>query len=285
MATALLFLCAVAVAASGETPPAIASKPGPIVERHADGTLSIDAVARPLDELVRRVGTAAGIEVHIDAPLRQSTTVRLQGVTTTDLVAALLSDHNYVLRAGAELWVPATEATVAERCGSTPSIDDADACGPTLADPLDDDDERLRLRAVEALIDGGTPTPSDLDRLAERAVVDPSPAVREEAIYGLSQLGEAALSALEATLDDPVARVRAAGLEAITDVGGDDAAWALAGLLERSSTADREAAVEALEEIDTEVARLLLARVLADADPALRRLAAEILDEPGADDR
>ncbi len=143
---------------------------------------------------------------------------------------------------------------------------------------LAEGDVRARLAAVSGLIAlGGEPV---VAALAAAAVSDASPAVREEATYGLGQVGTAAAThALGKLLLDPEPDVREAAIEAAAAAGGDAAARVLAFALGDEDPALREEAVYALGEIGGEVAIGVLQRALTDDDQSVREAAAAVLAE------
>lgn len=135
-----------------------------------------------------------------------------------------------------------------------------------------------RLAAVVELAERGDLR--SLELLSAAARHDGDPAVREEAIQGLGEAGDAGfLPVLEDALADPERRVRRAAVEAAADVGGDGAAWVLAAALRDGDDLLREDAVYALGEIGGDVAVVVLEQALVDERPFVREAAAEVLEE------
>jgi HEAT repeat protein len=139
-------------------------------------------------------------------------------------------------------------------------------------------DTRVRLAAISELTDGGSEGSAEI--LAAVALTDNEVAVREEAIFGLGEIGgEAGLPVLQQALADPDRRVREAAINAVADIGGDDSAWALATSLNDDDPALREQTIYALESIGGEAAIVLLKQALADEHDFIRRVAEEALED------
>ncbi len=241
------------------------------------------------------IALLTGLEIHREWPLHELRTLALHRVSLRQALDRLLDQRNFVLRSRrgspAELWIYAGDAGNGAAAAPAPSSADCaagaaiaatalDECpGSADADPTLADDPARRLEAVEELADLAAGDAETLARLAEIAISDPARAVREEAIYGLSQLGDLSLPFLEQALADPDAKVRSAAVEAVVDVGGEASAWALGDLLDSADRPLREQAVYALAEIGGEVAFVLLERALVDPQPEVRDVAAELLGE------
>ncbi|MCP3977812.1 MAG: HEAT repeat domain-containing protein [bacterium] len=113
------------------------------------------------------------------------------------------------------------------------------------------------------------------------ALTEESSAERREAIEGsIAHPHPRRVRALELILgSDRDARVRETAIEALSDIGGERATWALARALADREPGLREEAIYALEEIGGDVARLLLLQARADSDPGIRDEAAALLEE------
>ena len=159
-----------------------------------------------------------------------------------------------------------------------PRVGKTGDCPGRLELALSHSDARVRLVAISELTDGGDAGSAEI--LAAVALTDDEVAVREEAIFGLGEIGdEAGLPILQQALVDPNRRVRKAAIDALAEIGGDDSAWALVVSLEDDNPSLREQTLYALESIGGEAAIVLLQRALADEHDFIREVAAEVLGE------
>jgi HEAT repeat protein len=159
-----------------------------------------------------------------------------------------------------------------------PRLGKTSDCPRPLELALSHSNPRVRLAAISELTDGGGAGSAEL--LAAAALTDDEVAVREEAVYGLGEIGdETGLPALQQALADPDRRVRAAAIAAVADIGGDASAWVLALSLNDEEPALREDTVYALGSIGGEAAIVLLQQALADEHDFIREAAAETLEE------
>lgn len=117
------------------------------------------------------------------------------------------------------------------------------------------------------------------------ALLDPSAAVREEAVQNVGELETSlALPILELALADRARRVREAAIDVLTQIGGEQAVWALEPALNDPLALVREQAVYALGELSGDAAIVLLRRALVDRELLVRRAAREMLDELSPDE-
>lgn len=133
----------------------------------------------------------------------------------------------------------------------TAAVDVLSLFGPSAASALPllqelarGEHEPLRRAAVNTL--GKTGNPLVLEALVDALLFDDSPAVRDTAAAALSQLGGAAVPALQALLAHPEAEVRARAADALGRIGP-PAAAALPALRERLRDASPEVRLSAAE--------------------------------------
>jgi HEAT repeat protein len=155
---------------------------------------------------------------------------------------------------------------------------------PSLAKAVSDEDELVRLSAVQTLSGMEQDARGAVEAMSRAAVNDKSTQVREAACKALGKLGtvgQAAGSSLLKALADPDSRTRAAAAVALADVKADPAAAvpALSKALDDKERLVRLSAATALGRIDAAAKSApRLATVLRlDADPEVRRLAAQAL--------
>ncbi len=171
------------------------------------------------------------------------------------------------------LWVFA-----APESGESDGDDAAQPLEAALRLALADADSKVRLKAVAELPEVGGDQAAAA--LAAAALFDQDSSVREEAVYGLGEMGdETTVQILEQALMDPDEGVRETAIEAFTDIGGDDAVRALAFALSDEDPSLRADAVHALGEIGGEAAIRALQQALADEQSSVRKAAAAVLTD------
>jgi HEAT repeat protein len=103
---------------------------------------------------------------------------------------------------------------------------------------------------------------------------DPHPAVREDAVERLAELGGTeAIAGLGYALSDQSDTVRRLAIEGLVNIGSDEAIAALVLVLDDPDVDLRELAVDELADVGTESALTLLQAFVADQDPRVRELA------------
>jgi HEAT repeat protein len=270
----------------------------------ADNIVTVEARDVTVEALLREIARQSGLAVLLHDPLDERVTLELQGLPLSEAIRRILRDQSFALRyvgspQSAEnpngeqpdmLWVfskrprddHASLITRNARRAQGPDdslgTPDADEGVVPLSLALADDDVKVRLKAVSALIDiGGEQAAA---ALAAVTLSDKDASVREEAVYGLGEIGgETGMQVLEQALMDPDGRVREAAVEAFTDIGGSESARALAVALNNQDASLRAEAVDALGEIGGETAIRVLRQALADEQSFIREAAAEFLAE------
>jgi HEAT repeat protein len=107
---------------------------------------------------------------------------------------------------------------------------------------------------------------------------DPHPAVREDAVERLAELGGTdAITGLGYALSDESDTVRRLAIEGLASIGSDEAIATLVLVLDDPDVDLRELAVDELADVGTESALTLLQAFLADQDPRVRELARDRL--------
>lgn len=118
--------------------------------------------------------------------------------------------------------------------------------------------------------------------LAEIALADPAPAVREEAVHALGQRGGwIAVETLRQALQDPSERVRHEAIRALTEVGEGEAITALGAVADFGDVAMRLDATDALGSLGGPAAARHLARLAHDENETVRQAALEWSREHG----
>ena len=109
------------------------------------------------------------------------------------------------------------------------------------------------------------------------------PAVRQEAIYAMADIGgEANAATIAEALRDPDEGVRIAAIDVLSTMDGETPAALLVGALQDENARVRLKAVNAFGDSDGPTATLALQQALADPDVRIRETAAELLEERSA---
>jgi hypothetical protein len=254
-------------------------------------------------DLLEEIARQSGLVVDLEGPLDKCATIEFDRLTLPEALDRILRDQNFALRyydpifsadgareaRPSKLWVfrkESREGVVVPEIGKAGLIQQDDLGGqgsPEADDSLDrlrpalaDGNAKVRLEAVSEL--AGIYGVSATVALADAAMFDEDPAVREEAVHGLGESGDpTGMQVLELALMDPDLRVREAAVEAVGDIGGDDSARVLESALNDEVASLREEAVYALGDIGGEIAIGLLRQALTDRQSQVREAAAEVL--------
>jgi HEAT repeat protein len=165
----------------------------------------------------------------------------------------------------------------ANRLSDVESLD-ADASIAPLIAALVAEDVKVRLAAVTSLtIVGGDQAAAALTTVA---LTDADPAIRQEAVYALGEMGgEQGFEVLKHALFDPDVSVREAAVDAFADIGGEKSALALTVVLKDADASLRAEVVHALGEIGGQAATRLLRQAAMDEQRVVREAAADLLAE------
>lgn len=248
--------------------------------------LTVIAEDVALHDVLDVLGRHQRLTVELHAALDERVTVEIVERDLEAVIRELLRDYNFTLeRYGASSEGPAGRLWVHPRAReSEPAIAEPQVVGLTDVDDPDAALERLRSGTRAERLDGAavlTAWGGDESFVAlSRALNDPDPAVREEAVAGLADNhSTAGLHLLEAALADPDDDVRQAAIDALSELDTDAAARGLAPLLRSAHVGTRRRTVDALGEMDTGRAALLLRQALQDPDEMIRTMAKEYLAE------
>lgn len=282
--------------------PTTHSRPGHLKVEVADRTVSVTAREATVGQLLAEIARQSGLAVDSEGPLDERADLELDRVPLREALHRILRGHNFVLLyveppSGVErasdalpnrLWVfskrPDDPHAPSKSGAAGREASEADERLLRLSLALADANAKVRLAAVTEMLDIGSDEAEAA--LAAAALLDPESSVREEAVYGLGEIGgEAGVAILEQALMDPERSVREAAVEAFTAIGGEDSAGALAVALNDEDASLREQAVYALGEVGGETAISLVHQALADEQDSVRDAAAEVLDELSSDDQ
>lgn len=160
-----------------------------------DDRVAVRATAAPLRAVLEAIGRECDIAIRSHAELQQPVTVSLGPAPATEVLHRLLRDHSYMLLAGLGadddrlLWILAPGGTAAA-AGWSSDVSAIDAS------------------AIDALV---------------VALADPDPAVREEAVLSLGDIGgESVLPFVTQSLSDSSDDVRLAAEAVLDDLGASD---------------------------------------------------------------
>lgn len=272
------------------------------VEIH-QGLVTLKARDAPLGEVLGEISRQTGLILELDGPGDEPITIELADVPVAAALERILKDRGYVYRRGrtvpapdgsdvvlpGRLWVFSTRSGKTEdgtgavrpcpggNRGRQP-IEGLVGCPERLELALAHTDAGVRREAVAELAEIGAA--ASVEILADVAQTDDVVVVRQEAIYGLGELRDpAGLQFLEPLLTDAERRVRAAAIDAIAQIGGEESAWTLAVSLADNDPSLREQAIYALEEIGGDAAGVILQQALGDEHDSVRGAAAEALEE------
>lgn len=139
---------------------------------------------------------------------------------------------------------------------------------------------RSDLQGVQRLAD--RPDGQTVPKLAAIARDDGDPAVRQEALYAIADIGtDADAPVIAQSLRDPDSSVRIAAIDVLSTMDGEAPAALLIEALNDPDPAIRLRAVDALGDIEGPMASAALQQALGDADAGVRAAAGELLEEPG----
>lgn len=237
--------------------------------------VTIEAREVRVERVLAEIGRRGGLEIDLEGSLVGSVTLDMERLPLVEALHRILRGHNFAVRhldpSSRKLWV--FDHALAEGARLTSKA-------PAPSRPNGDEMfvRRARRQEVAALIDAGTQ--EAIESLAALALSDVNAEIREEAVYGLGEVGgERGRQVLEQALRDTDRGVREAAIQTLADLGGEAAAWALAAALDDGDASLREDAVHALAEVGGEAVFPILRRALADAQPIVRDAAADVLDE------
>ncbi|MBI4607858.1 MAG: HEAT repeat domain-containing protein [Candidatus Rokubacteria bacterium] len=235
----------------------------------AAGRLTLVAREAPLDEVLRQIAGAAGVEITIRGSLTTRVTRSMEGVPLDEAIEELTRGYSVGFVYGGlgeprslqEVWL--IESGLEVEGG--PDVQPATPDRPS------------RLSAVRAL--GSRGDAAAAAELARIVTQDPDPIVRHQAIGALEAFrGEAAAEALTAAVQDDEVAVRTRAVYALRRVAGERAVPALAGvLLGDPSPAVRQAAARALGLLGGEQALAVLQHATLDPDESVRHEVAQVL--------
>lgn len=251
------------------------------------GTATVIANNAPVRDVLEELAMRSGIIVYSRSALDTNVSYSIEEEPIPDLIRRILKRYNFTLHYvsdtttgmpvfGSRLWIFADDAT-----STTPLW--------SVGQPVRDwtlryaagDPEKNRLRAISSIATQEDKTGVAPELIA--AMNDPSVAVREDAVYGLSESGDAAaVEYLKNSLNDPEKRVRVAAISALAESGNDEATIALSGLLQDEDASIRSEVIHALADIGGNIADQYLQQALADANEINRETAAGYLAEAAA---
>ncbi len=252
-----------------------------------DDLVTVKACDVTIRDVLHEIAQKSALVVVLHDPPGERITLDIERVPLTDALDRILRHQSFALRyadpAGSstessKLWVFSDGTDDAAEPAAVEILGRANVDVSSLSNALADDNAKTRLHAISTLStaynDHGAAA------LAAAALSDGDVAVREEAVYVLSEIGgEAGTQLIGQALMDPDSRVREAAVEAFADMGGERSAQALAIVLYDDDPALREDAVYALDEIGGATANALLQQALADQDSSVREAAAQLLAE------
>ena len=241
----------------------------------------------PVREVLEKIAMQSGIIVYSRSALGTSVNYSIKEESIPDVIRRILRQHNFTLHYvsdsstgmpvfGSRLWIFADNAT-----STTPLWSVGQPVRDWTLSYAAGDPEKIRLSAISNIA-----TQEDKTGVAPgliSAMNDPAVAVREEAVYGLSELDDvAAIDYLKNSLYDPNLRVRVAAIAAfaaLAESGNDAATIALSDLLQDEDASIRSEVIHALADIGGNVANHYLQQALADASEINRETASGYLAE------
>jgi HEAT repeat protein len=247
--------------------------------------LSVTAEQASLAELLQALEQATGVEILGADAVDETVSVQFSDLPLDEALRRLLARVNHLLveddspAPGAprlSVWIlgagsPANRAPAVRIDQRSPQ---EQPWGP-IPDLATEPDAEMRRWVVKRLAERSDPEAFDALR---RALEDPDPGVRQDALGALGPYGRTALEPIKALLSrEKSATVRAAGLGILAQVAGDEAAPLLRRMLTSRDSRVRLAAVEALGHADEATAREALSIGLRDTEPAVRMAAMRTL--------
>ena len=130
------------------------------------------------------------------------------------------------------------------------------------------------------LLLGDHPDKSTMSTLTTIVREDADPAVRQEAVYAMADIGgEANAATIAEALRDPDDGVRMAAIDVLSTMDGETPTAFLVGALQDDDPRVRLRAVDAFGDIEGPTASMALQQALADPDATVREVAAELIAE------
>jgi hypothetical protein len=251
-----------------------------------DGHVSVSARDMPLGTILEEIAHQNAFIVSSQQPLDERVTLEMDRLPLRVAMKRLLPGRSFILQVGQQadasdappgkLWI-FSHALVGSDIGLSMEPLDADRAIEHAKLALADSDARVRLKAVAAL--SRVDAAQALSMLSASALNDGNSAVRQEAVFALSEAGKADMQIFKRTLTDSDAKVREATIEALAKIGGEESAHALAMAMNDDDASLRQEAVNALGEIGGPTAIELLHRALQDEHFSVRESAATYLIE------
>jgi len=261
----------------------------PVRVEWREDRLSVSAERAPLAEILREVGRRTGLVVHGLETLRGDVSIAFSDLSLEEGLRRLLArvDHvlveepspegagaptlTVILAGTASGGVPAPAGAPKSHHAAVVHREPAERIALALADR----DPTLRRWGMERVAEQSDS--SALVRLLD-GLRDADPGVREEAIAGLGQYGEAVVEPLRALLGrESVPAVRQAAIQLLGQVGGEAVAPLLGELLGDRDSLTRVAVVEALGHAGGAIAAAALSAAASDADAGVRLAARQTL--------
>ena len=248
------------------------------------GSATVIANDVPVRDVLEKIAMQSGIIIYSRSALDTNVSYSIEEEPIPDLIRRILKRHNFTLHYvsdartgmpvfGSRLWIFADDATA-----ETPVWSVGQPARDWTLKYAAGDSEKNRLNTVSNLTLQEDTTGAGKELIA--AMNDPSVAVREEAVYQLSELQDPSLASyLKNALFDPDKRVRVAAINALAESGDDDATIAISDLLSDEDISIRSEATRALADIGSNIANHYLQQALADANEINRETAAEYLSE------
>jgi len=299
-----------------DSPEAARAPAGAEVIEVSDGLVRLHASNALQLSVLEQLAAGAGFELVVAGVDPQRLSLKLDGVPLADAIAALLPEERYTLeyafdrRTGAHVLAvlrvgdgnPAPSVALAPaRPISAPAAPRAEAAQTT--EPERDARERAsseriashreriaRLREEREQAGRGSESGrrlrddlfqerSELQEELRKAIDDPDPAVRAEAVRELDTAGGDNRERVKALAHDPDPKVREAAAERL----GDDGSFqAVSGLLEMLRDPEPEvlvATIEALDDAGDDSLIPYLEPLAQHPDPEVREVASEVLDQ------
>jgi HEAT repeat protein len=250
------------------------------------GLLTLEADTVPLAEIVEEISRQAGFATTLIGDFTAPVSVTLDKVTVAAALERLLADTDRIV-IYADSPADAAGRRIVRLWLFEPGDDRQAAAAPppTAPDPLQHDDARIRSRAVLRLTQSGA-RQDVLDTLGQILQEDDDPLVRSRAALALGSLHDPrALATLEAALSDASFTVRAQSVQALGQIGGEQATGILGNvLLHDPDSLLRTIAAQNLHKEDSPSAQSFLDAAVDDPDQQVRAAAARPPSSPLATD-
>ncbi len=252
----------------------------PLRVKYAADRMAVEAYGVTVDQVLNAVGRESGLLVIAPHVLDRKVNLTFEGLTLPEALGRILRYESYAVRYPQEF---SSASSMNAHGVATLWVFPTGEEGLRASTESSQQSGRAMRDDSEMLSDAAGDDPG-MTRAVDFALADEDVDTRLEAISDLAQIGgDQAAAALAETLNDPQSSVRLEAVNALGDMGGVTAIQALERALLNPDAEVRGSAIVALADIGGEQSASALAAALYDGDPELREEAVDALGEIGGE--